>query len=64
MGARKTGLGDCIPGMTRKGGCLPDSQHAGEVSRTGGAACLHQLKSTGNVLLPLTMGGDCSRWYL
>lgn len=31
---------------------------------TGGAACLHLSKSTGNVWLPLTMGGDCSRWYL
>lgn len=31
---------------------------------TGGAPCLHLSKSTGNVWLPLTMGGDCSRWYL
>lgn len=31
---------------------------------TGGAACLHVSKATGNVWLPLTKGGDCSRWYL
>lgn len=31
---------------------------------TGGVPCLHLSKSTGNVWLPLTMGGDCSRWYL
>lgn len=31
---------------------------------TRGAACLHLSKSSGNVWLPLTKGGDCSRWYL
>lgn len=31
---------------------------------TGAAPCLYPSKSTGNVWLPLTMGGDCSRWYL
>lgn len=31
---------------------------------TGGAACLYLSKSSGNVWLPLTKGGDCSRWYL
>lgn len=28
------------------------------------AACLYLSKSSGNVWLPLTKGGDCSRWYL
>lgn len=31
---------------------------------TGAAPCLYLSKSTGNVWLLLTMGGDCSRWCL
>lgn len=36
----------------------------GNYDTGGAAACFHVSKSTGNVWLPLTMGGDCSRWYL
>lgn len=50
-------------------GCMPGSQQRVKASQvrnyhTGGAACLHLSKSAGNVWLPLTMGVDCSRWYL
>lgn len=54
----------CKPGSHQKHGERLSERLQVRHYDTGGAACLHLFKTTGNVWHPLTMGGDCSRWYL